>query len=417
MKNQELFKLALGLEDPWQIAQIEFTGEEKRLHLTLDFPEGSQFPCPECGKLCGVHDTKKRTWRHLNFFQYETYLHARQPRVKCSDHKVKTVNLPWSRSGAGFTLLFEALVMALAENGMTPNAIARVVGEHDTLIWRIVTHYVIDARKREDFSEIKAVGMDETSKAKGHNYVSVFMDLDDRRVMFATDGKDAKTVEAFKEDFEAHHGEADQIEEFCLDMSKAFQSGIEANFPEAHLTFDEYHLMKIINKAVDDVRKEETILYPDLLKGTKYLWLTNEWNLTKKQEKKQDEIFQDLRGSKLKTIKAYHLRSVFQDVFSFEDPAEGEWLLKRWYYWATHSRIDPMIRAAKTIKKHWEGVLRWFTSRINNGLLEGMNSLIQAAKARARGYRNVNNLITTIYLIGAKLEFLLPEVLPATHTK
>jgi len=175
--------------------------------------------------------------------------------------------------------------------------------------------------------------------------------------------------------------------------------------------------MKIINKAVDDVRKEEAILYPDLLKGTKYLWLTNEWNLTKKQEKKQDEIFQDLRGSKLKTVKAYHLRSVFQDVFSFEDPAEGEWLLNRWYYWATHSRIDPMIRAAKTIKKHWDGVVRWFTSRINNGLLEGMNSLIQAAKARARGYRNVNNLITTIYLIGAKLEFQLPEVLPATHTK
>ena len=417
MKNQELFRLALGLSEPWQVVQAEFPEEEKTLHLTLDFPEGSLFPCPECGNLCGVHDTKRRTWRHLNFFQYETYLHARQPRVKCPNHKVKTVNLPWARPGAGFTLLFEALVMTLAENGMTANAISRVVGEYDTLIWRVLTHYVMDAREREDFSGVKAVGVDETSKAKGHNYVSVFMDLDERSVMFATDGKDAQTVKAFKEDLETHNGKAEQVEEFCLDMSQAFQSGIEANFPAAEMTFDEYHLMRIINQAVDEVRKQDQAIYPDLLKGTKYIWLKNEWNLTDKQEKKRSEIFQDVRGSKLKTVKAYHLRSVFQDVFSFDDPEEGESFLKKWYYWATHSRIEPMIKAAKTIKEHWAGVVRWFTSRINNGLLEGMNSLIQAAKARARGYRNVNNLITTIYLIGSKLEFNLAKVLPSPHTK
>jgi len=411
MNERELFRLALGLAEPWEVVKIEFSAEAKRLELTLDFPRGSRFPCPKCGRSCGVYDTEERTWRHLNFFQHETYLHAWQPRVECNEHKVGTAEVPWARPGAGFTLLFEALVMVMAQNGMTPHAIGRLVGEYDTLIWRILGHYVEEARKRADYSEVKGVGLDETSRAKGHQYVTVFMDLDERRVVFATEGKDAETVKAFKEDLVEHGGKGEQVEEFCLDMSPAFQSGIETEFPHAQMTFDQFHLMKLMNQAVDEVRREEQKMRPEL-KGTRYLWLKNEWN----HSERQAELFHTLRQLDLKTNKAHHLKGVFQDIFSCS-PSEGEGLLKRWYFWATHSRLEPIIQFAKTIKRHWKGVVRWFTSKISNGLLEGMNSLIQAAKARARGYRNVKNFITTIYLIGGKLKFELPEVLPSTHTK
>ena len=388
--------------------------EERRLDITLNFPKGSQFACPECGELCGVHDTDQRTWRHLNFFEHQTYLHARQPRVKCKNHEknnVKTVEVPWARSGAGFTLLFEAWVMVLAKNGMTSNAIGRQVGEYDTLIWRILTHYVDEARKEMDLSKVTQVGMDETSRAKGHKYVTTFMDLDERRIIFAVKGKDAETVKAFKQDLKEHGGKAEQIEEFCLDMSSAFQCGITESFPDARMTFDQFHLMKLMNEAVDQVRREEQKERPEL-KGSRYVWLKNEWNHTKRQA----ELFQTLRQLDLKTSKAHHLKSVFQDIFVC-DPEDGEALLKHWHFWATHSRIQPIIEFARTIKNHWDGVIRWFQTKISNGLLEGMNSLIQAAKARSRGFRNVKNFITMIYLIGAKLEFKLPEVLPATHTK
>lgn len=411
MQEKELFQLALGLASPWQVEGIEFSISEQRLDLHLNFPAGSRFACPECGKPCGVYDTEERTWRHLNFFQYETYLHARQPRIQCDAHKVRTVELPWARPGAGFTLLFEALVMVLAQNGMTPYAISRLVGEYDTLIWRILRHYVEEARESVDFSGVTAVGVDETSRAKGHQYVTVFMDLEEHRVMYVTAGKGAETVTTFKADLDAHGGKAEQVEEFCLDLSPAFQSGIEREFPEAQLTFDPFHLMKLLNGAVDEVRREEQKTRPEL-KGSRYLFLTNEWNLSKKQM----ELFRTLRQLDLQTNKAHHLKSVFQDIYACS-PEEGDGLLKRWYFWATHSRLQPMIEFARTIKRHWEGVIRWFTSKISNGLLEGMNSLIQAAKARARGYRNVNNFITTIYLIGGKLTFQLPEVLPITHTK
>jgi len=411
MSERELFGLALGLASPWQVKALEFSAERRQLDITLDFEAGSRFPCPVCGDACGVHDTEKRTWRHLNFFQHETYLHARQPRVQCPEHQVKTVEVPWARPGAGFTLLFEALVMVLAQSGMTPNAIGRLVGEYDTLIWRMLKHYVEEARSRVDQSEVTQVGVDETSRAKGHKYVTIFMDLPESQVMFATEGKDAATLESFKTDLTGHGGKAEQVEEFCLDMSPAFESGIDAQFPQAHKTFDKFHLMKGMNQAVDKVRREEQKEQP-ALKGSKYVWLTNEEN----QSERQKALFETLRGLDLKTHRAHRLKGVFQNIFIC-DPADGEGMLKQWYYWATHSRLEPIIEFARTVKRHWEGVVRWFDSKISNGLLEGMNSLIQAAKARSRGFRNVNNFITMIYLVGGKLRFHLPDILPLTHTK
>lgn len=411
MSEKELFQLALGLLPPWEVETIRFSPEEKRLDIGLKFPRGSQFSCPVCGQSCGVHDTEQRTWRHLNFFQHECHLTARQPRVKCQEHGVKTVEVPWARPGAGFTLLFEALVVVLAQNGMTPTAIGRLMGEHDTLIWRILKHYVEEAREQVDMSEVTHVGVDETSRAKRHQYVTVFMDLQERRVLYVTEGKDAQTVKSFRADLQEHGGRVEQVEEFCLDMSPAFQSGIENEFPQAHMTFDPFHLMQLMNKAVDQVRREEQKDHPEL-KGSRSLYLMNEWN----QSEKQQKLFQSLRKRNLKTNKAHQLKGVFQDLFAC-DPADGEALLQKWYFWATHSRIPAIIDLAKTIKTHWEGVLRWFTTRISNGILEGMNSLIQAAKARSRGFRNVNNFITMIYLLGAKLKFDLPEILPFTHTK
>ena len=417
MKNQmrELFRVALGLAEPWRISKVEFSAEQQQLDLWVDFPSGSRFACPECGRSeCGAYDTSERTWRHLNFFQYKTLLHARQPRVECPDHGVKTVEVPWAKPGSGFTLLMEAFILVLVQSGMTAAQAARLIGEHDTRVWRVLQRYVEQARAEADFSKVTAVGVDETSRRRGHNYISVFMDLDKEhsRVLFATEGKDAQTVEAFKQDLEAHGGKVEQIDEACLDMSPAFISGLTEQFPKVHLTFDKFHLMQLLSCAVDQVRREEQPTHPEL-KGTRYVWLKNDWNRTQKQA----SIFNELRSSHLATVRATHLKSVFQDLFALDTAEEAEPLLKHWYFWATHSRIAPMIKVAKTIKKHWAGVLRWFTSRISNGLLEAINSLIQSAKAKARGFRSTRYLITMVYLIAGKLDFKLPAIAQVTHTK
>ena len=404
MKDAELLQMALGLAPPWQVSTAEFNPDEKRLDIRLDFPKGSTFSCSKCG-LSGVkaHDTIEKTWRHLNFFQHEAYLTARVARIDCDKCGIHLVDVPWARPGSGCTLLFEAMIMVLAK-AMPVKTIAEFVNEHDTRLWRILHHYVDEARKAADHSKVKHVGMDETSRRRGHNYVSLLVDLDETRVLFATDGKDASTVDRFKADLIAHGGDPDAIEEMCCDMSPAFISGVEKQFPEAHITFDKFHVLKILNEAVDLVRREETKDRMEL-KGSRCLWIKNPSNLKVSQAEQLEHL--TIKTLNLKTSRAYHIKLNFQEFY--QQPSQAaETFLRKWYFWATHSRLEPMKKAAYTIKSHWDGVLRWFKSRINNGILEGINSLIQAAKARARGYRTERALTTMIYLIAGKLKLDLP---------
>ena len=215
--------------------------------------------------------------------------------------------------------------------------------------------------------------------------------------------KDKATVKAFEEDFIAHGGVPDAVTQACSDMSPSFISGITEYLPNADITFDKFHIVKIINEGVDAVRREE-VVDNDILKKTRYIWLKNEKNLTAKQK----ETVLSINKLNLKTTRAYQIRLNFQSLFSQPDRASGEAFLKTWYYWATHSRLPPMIKAAKTIRAHWDGVLNWFDSHLTSGFIEGMNGLIQAAKSRARGYRSDRNMITIAYLLGAKLKFDLP---------
>ncbi len=404
MRDLELFQMALGLTAPWYVARTAFDADEKRLDIYLDFHRGGRFACPECGTSdCPAYDSEERTWRHLNFFEHVSYLHARTPRIDCARCGVRAVSVPWGRRESGFTLLFEAFIMTLSSQ-MPVMAIARLVKEYDTRLWRIVHHYVEKAKSEQDHAEVEEVGIDETASRKGHRYITTFVDLARARVLFATPGKDAATLGAFCEDLEAHGASPAQIAEVCCDMSPAFIAGVGKAFPEAAITFDRFHVMKIVNDAVDQVRRAEQKTRPEL-KHSRYLWLKN----PQRQTARQRERFKDLQMKRqhLKTSRAYQIKRNFQELYH-QPPALAEAFLKKWYFWATHSRLPAVIDAARTIKRHWNGILRWCETGISNGVLEGINSLILAAKTRARGYRSDRNLIAMVYLIAGKLDMRLP---------
>lgn len=403
MVPEELFSLALGLVPPWLVDDVTFQVEEKRLDLHINFPKGSRFACSVCGEECPVHDTRDHTWRHMDFFQHEAYLHARVPRVKCQEHGVHQISVPWAREGSRFTLLFEALIMTLVRE-MPVLTVARLVGETDTLLWRVIDHYVPEARAAVDMAHVHAVGVDETSSRRGHDYITLFVDLDTRRLLFATPGKDAKTFERFSADLQAHGGSAEAITDVSMDLSPAFQKGTAEHLPNAEITFDRFHLMKLVNEAVDDVRKGEVLTQPNL-KKTRWLWLKNDCNLKMKQKEKLQALLKD---QNLKTARAYQFRLIFQDIFTIKNRHQGATLLKAWLENARTSDLPPIVKVAYTIMNHWDGVLRWFESQITNGVLEGFNSLIQSAKAKARGYRTHKNFINMAYLILGKLDLRLP---------
>ncbi len=403
MRDTELLQAALGLGTPWAVSGSRFDALARRPDIDITFAKGARFACPCCEATgCPVHDTEQKSWRHLSFFQHEAYLNARVPRIRCEVCGVKRVNVPWAREGSGFTLLFEAMLMPLLRS--TPVAeVARHVGEHDTRLWRVLHHYVDEARARDDHSTVSRAAFDETSARRGHDYVSLFVDLDGPRVLFVANGKDAATVGAFADDLKAHGGDPARIEEVCMDMSAAFIAGAAAHLPQAEITFDRFHIVKIINEGVDEVRREEQKSRPEL-KQSRYVWLKNETNLSSGQRELRDS----LARSNLKTARAYQIRLTFQEFYQQPTRKDAEVFLKKWYFWATHSRLPPMIDAARTVKRHWNGILRWHDSEIANGILEGINSLVQAAKAKARGYRSSRNLHAMIYLIAGKLELALP---------
>lgn len=417
MKTNDLFTAALQLSDPWYVEKVEFLPSEQKpeeLHISVNFRRGATFHfykdseddssilVDEDGTPIEftANDTVDRTWRHLNFFQYKTYIHARVPKVRAGKGKgtSSTVRVPWARPGSGFTLLFEAWVLELAKH-VPPAAIARIVDEHDTRLWRFIRHYVDAARERVDESEVKNIGMDETSK-KGHDYITIVVDLDTHNVLYVTDGKDATTIDRYVEDMKAHNGDPDNIDIVTCDMSLGFKAATERNFKNSTQVIDKFHVIKNANEAVNDVRKAES-KENSLLAHTQYIWLKNDENLTDKQK----ALKASLSKKHLKTSRACAMREELQDIYNTAiDRNEAEAALKKLCSWMMHSRLDRMKAFCGTIKDHWDSILSYFDHRYTNAILEGTNSVVQKIKERSRGFRNVEFFKTLIYLVCGGLD-------------
>jgi len=412
MQLETLFATAIGITPPWKITGLSFDSAKKRLDIKVTFERGATFEVKneKSGETqqCKAYDTVEKTWRHLNFFEHECYLHARIPRVQPKQGGTKIISPPWSGISTGFTLLFEALILQMCKN--TPvHQVGKLFKISDYKIWDMLESYVSNALISQSLEELSAVGVDETSLKKGHNYISLFVDLAKKRTLFVTEGKDHSTVTDFAEFLIHRGGKIENIQDVSCDMSPAFIKGVKQALPNAQITFDKFHILKIINEAVNEVRREEAKTTPQL-KGACYVFIKNKQNLTQKQIDKKES----LSKLNLKSMRALHLRENFQAIYFAETLEQFEKLLKQWYFWATHCRLEPMKKAAKMIKNHWDGVLRWKESQINNGILEGLNSVLQAAKRKARGYKFEHFKVIALLLTG-KLNF--QELNPALPTR
>jgi transposase len=408
MNSKALFELALGDIKPWHISKIEFmtTAENvKTLHIHLDFVAGSIFT-DSTGHSSVAYDTSVRTWRHLNFFEHTCYLHAHVPRIMDSTGAVVRFQVPWARSNQGFTLLFEAYVMSLIELEMPVSNVARLVGEYDQRIWNIFHYHVRKAQSQTDYTGITKVGIDETSRKKGHDYVTVGVDLEKRRVFDVQSGKDSAAVAQLGAFLDKNGSPCQAVEQVSIDMSPAFIAGCQTTFEQAAITFDHFHVTKEVNKAVDEVRKLERQEAKELkeLKGHKYTFLKNPENLS---DKKKIEL-QNLLTLFPTIGQAYRLKELFREFWSMDCVQKAEIFLKDWCEQVENSKIQPLIKAANTIKAHWSGIINFIQSKINNGILEGINSKIQLTKKRARGFRNKQNFKNMILFIAGKLNLVYP---------
>ena len=397
MRDTELYHHLLGLEAPWKVERVELSAEEGRVDVWVVHPGGTRFACSACAHELSVYDhAEERAWRHLDSCAFLTFLHASPPRVKCPEHGVSQVRLPWAEPHSRFTTLFERLAIdVLAACDVA--AAARLLRISWDQAWQLMERAVARGLATKPLAVPAHVGVDEKAAGKGQDYITVVSDLDAGTVDYIADERRQASLDGYFEKFTPEQRE--QIQAVAMDMWEPFAASVRAYLSEAEdkIVLDRYHLMGYLTKAVDTVRKQENrALFAagdKSLAGSKYLWLYSAENLPARHS----DRFAVLRGADLKTGRAWTIKEDLRHFWSYKRRGWAAKHFKRWYFWATHSRLKPIIDAAKTLKRHEAGLLSYFAHPITNAGAEGLNSRIQAIRVSARGYRNRENFKTAIY--------------------
>jgi transposase len=397
----KLFEAALGIAPPWTVASVDFDESAKTLTVLIDFKPGSRFCVAGHDGAHPVHDTVTKSYRHLNFFQHECHLQVRTPRVKLPNGSVRLVEPDFAGRLNGFTLLFEAFILMLARQ-MPFAAVARIVGESPHRVLAVCQKYVEMACGLADYSEVKALAIDETSRARGHSYVTLAADADARRVLFVTEGRDAKTIAELAEYLNDHGCPAEDIAQASIDMSPAFIAGVSQHLPNARITFDKFHVIGHASTAVDQMRRIEQRTDKSL-KGMR-------WTLLKDTAKLKPEAAADLdaliaKMTVKRTARAWVYKEQLREILDRKQVNVVRAMLDRWCTCVMRSKVEPMKGVAKMVRSHLEGIVAWAQTRQTNGFLEAINGLFQAAKRRARGFTRIDTIKTVIFLIAGNLDF------------
>lgn len=399
--HDKLFEAALGITPPWFVAGVDFDESTKVLSVRIDFAVGSRFAREGVSDVHPVHDTVNKTYRHLNFFQHECHLVVRTPRVRLPDGSVQLVKPPFAGRLSGFTLLFEALILMLGQQ-MPFAAVARIVGESAHRVMAVCQRYVALALKAADFSQITDLAIDETSRSRGHDYITLAADAIERKVLSVTEGRDAKAIHSIAADLAEHGCPPEQIASVSIDMSPAFIKGCTEELPNARITFDKFHVIWHANAAVDKMRRIEQRSDPTL-KGMR-------WSLLKDRADLKPDAAADLdalicRMMRVRTARAWLYKERLREILDRKQINVVRHMLQHWCTCVMRSKVDPMKEVAALVRRHLQGIVAWAQTRQTNGFLEALNGLFQAAKRRARGFTRFKTIKTVIFMIAGKLDF------------
>lgn len=406
MRVTTFFRKVAGLTS-CRIESVEVVGatEDRPMHLVVRVrPRGQRDRCGHCGrKAKGRHGRGKvRTWRDLSPWGVPMELRAEVRRVKCRTCGVRTMHVPWARVGSRFTRRFEdEVAWFLQRTDQTATS------EYFGIAWesagRIARRVV--AEKLAGRGHAAAfLGVDEISYGRPRKFLTVIVDHETGQVVWAAEGKNAQTLRGYFESLTPEERAA--IEVISMDMSGAFKKATEESVPNAVVVYDRFHVMQLLSRAVDEVRRSEmrTCQDPNMkaaLKGTRWVLLKNVWNLTLREEQK----LAALPRLNDRLYRARLLRDGFQVIFDAETPAEADQRWIEWRQWARRSRLQPFIRLARTIEEHWKGIRRFIELRVTNAPVEGYNSKIRMISHRAFGFHHASSLIAMIQLNCSGLHF------------
>lgn len=392
MDTKQLCELGLNLPSPWFVKEVSLEKKEGSLilHIEIDHKTLTKFEYEE--NKYPVYDHQKRTWTHLNFFEHKCELHARVPRIKLPDGKVKLVSVPWANPGSSFTLRYESDVIKLIKGGMSASGVGQRLGIGSKRVFRIIRRHVSQALASQNITAVKELSVDETSSRKGHNYLTILADRKAKKVVGVAVGKDKDAFAHALIDMEVRGGDRKKVRAVTMDMSRSYISAVNDYMRQADIVFDRFHIAKKMNEAVDEVRKQDRKEY-DQLKNSRYLWLKNGSQLTVDQLKEVE-----LLSNVCPNIgKAYRLKEMLKIVLDSAYKQRKITPLNAWITEAWKSELAPIRKFVNMLRKHWYGVKGYFYRLSTNAYAERVNLKIQEIKRIAKGYRNIHNFIIMIY--------------------
>lgn len=413
MRDTQLYAQILGIAPPWKVTNVDLDLAHDEVRGRVEHA-GEALACPDCGQACPGYDRRPRRWRHLDTCQYRTILIADVPRVNCPEHGVKQVTLPWAAPGGRFTALFETLVIDWLREASIA-AVARRLklswDEVDTIMQRAVTRGL----SRRELAPPAHAAVDEVSQRRGHDYLTIVSDRGRGCVLHVEPQRKRASLEAFYEQL----GEAGcaAIESVTMDMWQPYIAATEAHVPGAaqKIAFDKFHVAQHLGEAVDQVRRREHKRLmaegDDRLKGTRYHWLKHPANVS---DRAWNGRFAALRESTLKTARAWAIKEEAMQLWDYRSRTWAHKAWRRWHGWAIRSRLEPVKRAARMIKRHVHGIVNAVVLRATNALAESINGRIQRVKRMACGFRNTTRFQRAIYFHLGDLDLHPASI---THTK
>lgn len=397
MNTQTFYTKLLGIRPPWKILEVELNESATRVDVYLQHFDKVRFPCPTCEEFCSIYDhTVERSFRHLNTCQLETWLHARIPRVRCPHHGIQQITHGIAEENSGLTYEFEESVLQF-EQECSIESVSRLLGIDWHTCHRLQKQAVARGQARKSQKIPCRIGVDEKSFSKGHTYETVVYDLDRSVVEHVCDDRNQESLESYYKQFS--DTERGSVEVVTMDMWDPYIAATRAYIPGSadKIVFDRYHSMKHVVDAVDTVRKQEHKALQahgdSPLKGTKYVWLWSKENLPRWRLPE----FKELQAQDLKVCRAWAIKENIRHLWSYQSITWMRKYFDKWYYWATHSRLEPIKKAARTLKKHLANILTYAKHRITNAIGESLNSKIEKVKRLACGYRNREHYKTAIY--------------------
>ena len=386
MDEITLYEKILGINAPWYVSGIEFLEEDRAVNVHVELEPSVQLTCPRCGQPAPRYDKRARNWRHLDTCQFKTVVHAEVPRVECKDHGCQTIEVPWAQGNARYTQLFEAMViMLLKETSIA--AVSRMLKMSWNSVDGIMQRAVSRGLARRTSPSLSHLGVDEVSFQKRHEYVTVVSN-EQGHVIHVGEDRSSESLASFYAALKVEEKAA--ICSVTMDMWPAYIRATLDHVPDAQnkIAFDKFHVNQHLNDAVNAVRKQEhRALMKDgdeTLKGSKHGWLSNYEGL---EQSLQRELEQMCRVAK-KTARAWSIKEYTKGLWHYIKRGWAYKAWQRWYQWAIRSRLTPIKKVARRIKKHLWGIVNAIVLGVNNAGAESINSKIKMVKVRARGFRN-----------------------------